>query len=60
MFLFLLVWFYKFFKRTHAEAAVCALIAGYLPLDSWGLQFSILFMVIPYNRFSGSNYFYYC
>lgn len=50
MFLFLLVWLLQIFKRTHAEAAVCALIAGSPTIDSWGLQFSILFMVIPYQQ----------
>ncbi len=41
---------YKFFKRTHAEAAVCALIAGSPTIGFLGLQFSILFMVIPYQQ----------
>ena len=40
----------QIFKRTHAEAAVCALIAGSPTIGFWGLQFSILFMVIPYQQ----------
>ncbi|MGC6745107.1 AEC family transporter [Escherichia coli] len=41
----------NFFKRTHAEAAVCALIAGSPTIGFPGvLQFSILFMVIPYQQ----------
>lgn len=47
---FSLVRLLQIFKRTHAEAAVCALIAGSPTIGFWGLQFSILFMVIPYQQ----------
>lgn len=47
---FSLVRLLQIFKRTHAEAAVCALIAGSPTIGFLGLQFSILFMVIPYQQ----------